>query len=296
MSARPYRFVTVDVFTRDRFGGNPLAVLPDAAGLDGEAMQRIAREFNYSETSFVLPPRDPAHRAEVRIFTPVKEMPFAGHPNIGTAFVLAREAMARGEAVPETLLFEEIAGLVPVTPRLEGGAVAGAALMAPVPLSRGAVLPPAVAAACLSLSEEDVLASGHAPQVASVGAPFLVVELAGLAALGRIRRNAAACEAALPRDGASSIYAYVWLPQGGLRSRMLTAAGYEDPATGSATAAVAALLLDLSGEARLALEVRQGVEMGRPSLLHATAWREEAGIRAGVAGDCVPVMEGRLTL
>ncbi|WP_431285276.1 PhzF family phenazine biosynthesis protein [Humitalea sp. 24SJ18S-53] len=296
MTGRHYRYVTVDVFTAERFGGNPLAVLPEAEGLDGAQMQAIAREFNFSETSFVLPPRDPAHSAHVRIFTPQREMPFAGHPNIGTAMVLAWERLARGEAVPDPFLFEEVAGLVPVTVRLEQGAAVEARLRAPLPLSRHAVLDAAGVAACLSLHAGDVVTAAHAPQVVSVGAAFLVVELAGLDALGRIKPNPLAWDATLPRDGATSIYAYVRLPGDALRSRMFTRSLYEDPATGSATAAVAALLLDLSGREALALTVRQGVEMGRPSLLHATAWREAGGVAAGVAGGSVPVMEGRLRL
>src|SRR3546814_5552663 len=107
-----YRYVTADVFTGQAYGGNPLAVVLDAQGLDAAQMQRIAREFNYSETSFVLPPRDAAHTAWVRIFTPDREVPFAGHPNIGTAVVLARELGMTGRAVPDTFVFEEAAGLV----------------------------------------------------------------------------------------------------------------------------------------------------------------------------------------
>jgi len=102
------QFVTVDVFTDRKFGGNPLAVFPDAQGLSTEQMQSIAAEFNYAETTFVLPPSDPKHTAHVRIFTPKAEMPFAGHPNVGTAFVLARLGKAKGER----LVFEEKAGLV----------------------------------------------------------------------------------------------------------------------------------------------------------------------------------------
>lgn len=294
MSGGRYRFVTVDVFASERYAGNPLAVLPEAAGLDEAAMQRIAREFNLSETAFVLPPEEPGHGARVRIFTPTREMPFAGHPNIGTGFVLAAEMAARGEAVPEVLLFEEIAGLVPVRPLLEGGVVAGASLEAPQALSRLGGCGAAEVAACLSLRAEDVVVTGHAPQVVSVGAPFLVAELAGLEALGRVRPDPVAWGGTLPRDGASSIYAYVRLAEGGLRSRMFTRELYEDPATGSATATVAALLLDLSGEERLSLTVRQGVEMGRASLLRARAWREGGAVRAGVAGDCAKVMEGWL--
>src|SRR5579871_1646013 len=105
----PRAFVIVDVFTRTRFAGNPLAVVLDAEGLSGEQMQAIAREFNYSETTFVLPPDDPAHTAKVRIFTPGIELPFAGHPNVGTAYILARHR----PGLPEILLFEEKAGLVP---------------------------------------------------------------------------------------------------------------------------------------------------------------------------------------
>src|SRR3954468_24743299 len=107
-------FVTVDVFTDQRFGGNPLAVVPDARGLAAQQMQSIAAEFNLAETTFVLPPKDPAHTAEVRIFTPRAELPFAGHPNIGTAFVLATRDGAFGRATGDRLFFEEKAGLVPL--------------------------------------------------------------------------------------------------------------------------------------------------------------------------------------
>ncbi len=294
MSRRARRYVTADVFTNQAFGGNPLAVVLEAEGLDTAAMQAIAAEFNYSETSFVLPPADPAHTAQVRIFTPVREMPFAGHPNLGTAFVLAREMAARGEPVPETLAFEEIAGLVTIALRQEGEAVVGGELRAPQPLSLHAGLDAGAVAACLSLAPEDVAVAAHPPRVASVGVAFLLVELRSLEALGRIRPNASAWDAALPRDGARSIYAYVRDGEGRLRSRMFTRQLYEDPATGSATATTAALLLHLSGGEALSLEVRQGVEMGRPSLLLARARRGAEGITAWVGGNCVTMMEGRL--
>src|ERR1041384_8517129 len=109
-------FVTVDVFTDRKFGGNPLAVLSDARGLSTEQMQAIAAEFNLAETTFVLPPKDPAHTAEVRIFTPRYEMPFAGHPNVGTAFALAREGKSYGRPIDgDNVIFEEKAGLVPIS-------------------------------------------------------------------------------------------------------------------------------------------------------------------------------------
>src|SRR5690242_21118961 len=123
-------YEVVDVFTNTRFGGNPLAVITDARGLDSELMQRIAAEFGFSETSFVLPPADPQHTAHVRIFTPTAEVPFAGHPNVGTAFVLARRGEVFGQPTGEQMRFEEHAGLVGVSIRRAGGAVTGAAITA----------------------------------------------------------------------------------------------------------------------------------------------------------------------
>src|SRR6516165_7848425 len=132
-----FRFVTVDVFTDRRFGGNPLAVVPDAVGLTTAQMQSIAGEFNLSETTFVLPPKDAAHTAEVRIFTPRAELPFAGHPNVGTAFVLANRGGVFGRPIGDGVVFEEKAGLVPLQLLREQAAIVGARLTAPQPLARG---------------------------------------------------------------------------------------------------------------------------------------------------------------
>src|SRR3954451_10099672 len=148
------RYITVDVFTDRVFGGNPLGVVLDAGGLSTEQMQAGATEFNYSETTFVLPPADPAHDAQVRIFTVRKELPFAGHPNVGTAFVLATQA----KTPPLRLLFEEIAGLVPVEIRQEGGTSVGAELTAPQPLMRLSTVSAEQVEACLSLSAFDISA------------------------------------------------------------------------------------------------------------------------------------------
>src|SRR3954466_14397050 len=126
------RYITVDVFTDRAFGGNPLAVVLDAAGLSTAQMQAIASEFNYSETTFVLPPRDAANDAQVRIFTVNREIPFAGHPNVGTAFVLATQAAKP----PARLEFEEQAGLVAVEILQEQGSAVGAELTAPQPLKK----------------------------------------------------------------------------------------------------------------------------------------------------------------
>src|SRR5713226_2612532 len=146
------RYITVDVFTDRAFGGNPLAVVLDAGGLSTAQMQAIAVEFNYSETTFVLPPRDAAHDAEVRIFTVIREIPFAGHPNVGTAFVLATQA----KQPPERLVFEEKAGVVPVEILKQDGKVVGAELTAPQPLKRLTEVSVEKAAACISLSAADI--------------------------------------------------------------------------------------------------------------------------------------------
>ena len=159
------RYVTVDVFTDRAFGGNPLAVVLDAAKLSTAQMQAIATEFNYSETTFVLPPQNSAHDAQVRIFTVNSEIPFAGHPNVGTAFVLATLATRP----PARLMFEEKAGLVSVEILTAQGKVVGAELTAPQPLAKTVQVSAEQAASCLSLSAADVKTDRHPPHVASVG-------------------------------------------------------------------------------------------------------------------------------
>src|SRR5947209_15526427 len=154
------RYITVDVFTDRAFGGNPLAVVLDAGGLSTEQMQAVATEFNYSETTFVLPPADTAHDAQVRIFTVNRELPFAGHPNVGTAFVLATQSAKP----PERLKFEEKAGLVPLEILDRDGSAAGAELTAPRPLEKLTQLGAGQAASCLSLTAADIKSERHPPQ------------------------------------------------------------------------------------------------------------------------------------
>ncbi len=299
-----YEFVTVDVFTETRFGGNPLAVFPDASGLTDEQMQAIAGEFNLSETSFVLPPADPAHDAHVRIFTPRREMPFAGHPNVGTGYVLARR---RNDGV-KRLVFEEQAGLVHVSLRHDAvGAVTGAAIAAPQPLSIGVAIPAVTVASCAGLDTEDVADGAHAPLVASVGTGFVIAELTDMAALRRAAPNLAAFdEAADEVEGfADSPAILFYVRQDGDATRLATrmfapGAGIpEDPATGSANAALAALLTSLApgDTVDLAFDITQGVEMGRPSNLFARARKGAEGpVTASIEGSCVPVLRGSLDL
>jgi trans-2,3-dihydro-3-hydroxyanthranilate isomerase len=297
------RYITADVFTAEKFKGNPVAIVLDAAGLSTNQMQAIAIEFAYSETTFVLPPRDAANTAWVRIFTPSREIPFAGHPNIGTAFVLAARAEFSRDPLPDLLVFEELAGLVPVSQLKERGAVIGAELIAPKPLARLSHAPASRVAACLSLATDDVRVDTHPPQVASVGLPFLVVELASRDALRRCVPNLVAFKGLLPIDGAVSIYAYtrdVDRARTGticdLEARMFTPRMTEDPATGSATAATAALIAQVNGLAELSLCVAQGVDMGRPSILLAKVDTHGGHARVRVGGKCVSVMEGSFQL
>jgi len=295
-----FEFVTVDVFTETRFGGNPLAVVPDAAGLTDAQMQAIAREFNLSETTFVLPPDNPMHHARVRIFTPATELPFAGHPNVGTGFVLA----TRDPDPPEHYTFEERAGLVRVhVLRDADRVITGARVAAPVPLSLGATVPVGVVAACAGLRDDDVVVVGHHPVVASVGTEFVIAELAGLDALSRASPDIGAF-----RSAASSVpgmqlrfalHLYARTPDG-LRARMFAPLGgvLEDPATGSANAALAALLthLDPGDDINRQYHIEQGVEMGRPSVILAGGRKTGGAVTATVAGGCVPVMKGTLTV
>src|SRR5882672_3140193 len=153
------QFHTVDVFTDRKFGGNPLAVFPDAQGLSTEQMQAIAAEFNYAETTFVLPPKDAKHTAHVRIFTPKAEMPFAGHPNVGTAFVLARLGKTKGER----LVFEEKAGLVVMDLTFENGTITAARLAAPQPFSLGETIPAELVAQTCGLTADQIETGTHRP-------------------------------------------------------------------------------------------------------------------------------------
>jgi trans-2,3-dihydro-3-hydroxyanthranilate isomerase len=288
------RYRTVDVFTDRMFGGNPLAVVLDAEGLSTAQMQAVAAEFNYAETTFVLPPRDAAHTAQLRIFTPRHELPFAGHPNVGTAFVLAQDA----DGAPSDPVFEEAAGLVHMRLLHDAAQVIGAELTAPQPLHVGGSVSPVLAAAALSLTVADIRVATHPPRIASVGMPFLLVELDSLAALARAEPSLPAHRALFPLDGAREVYAYVRGPDGDLDARMFAPLDgiAEDPATGSATAAIVALLAEIHGHSTLSVHARQGVQMGRPSLLQATAQRVGDAVVASVGGQCVAVMQGSFTL
>jgi trans-2,3-dihydro-3-hydroxyanthranilate isomerase len=295
---RRYPFATLDVFTDRRFGGNQLAVFPDARGMGDAEMQALAAEFNLSETTFVLPPADPGNSARVRIFNRVAEMPFAGHPSVGTAWVLAQS----GLGADGRLRLEQIAGLVEVALwRDAAGAVTGAEIGAPRPLWVGATLPAEAIAACAGIALAGIVTARHVPTLAADGGnPRVLVEVTAeaLAAarpeLGAFRRTV---EAHPELGGKLSLYLYRREGEG-LRARMFSplTGTWEDPATGSAATPLAGFLLHLSGAESAALDIAQGIEMGRPSLLRTTARRTSEGIRATVGGGCVPVLRGEAML
>ncbi|TCD14407.1 PhzF family phenazine biosynthesis protein [Oricola cellulosilytica] len=274
MSERHVFYSIVDVFTRTRFSGNPVAVIHDASEIDTSQMLAIAREFGFSETTFILPPSDPETIAQVRIFTPFEEVPFAGHPNIGTAFVLAtRDTAARGP-LTEGAVFDEPGGVVRVRLTRENGVVTGAVIEAPHSLQKLGNVDSKLAARCLGLAERDIVSDRITPCVASVGLPFAFLELRSLEALGAITPDVAAFRDAAdagPRtvDG-FAVCAFVVMEENEpvtlVRSRVLSPLGHpaEDPATGSASGALAALLSEVESREGGVFRVTQGVEIGRP--------------------------------
>jgi trans-2,3-dihydro-3-hydroxyanthranilate isomerase len=294
-------FATIDVFTDRQFGGNPLAVLPDARGLTSDEMQAVAAEFNLSETTFVLPPQDEANTAQVRIFTPRAELPFAGHPNVGTAFVLAGCTISAARPTTgDTMIFEEKAGLVRIQLLGDRSAVTGARLAAPQGFSMGETIDREIVASACSLAPADIDTRAHQPCIASCGLPLIFAAVTSRAALATARPRS---EIFAQHELATGIHLYVEAasPVADIEARMFAPrfGVIEDPATGSANVALIALLATLRAEPDLRLERRisQGVDMGRPSLLIASA-EKRAGkvIEAHIGGSCVPVMSGVIAL
>lgn len=302
---RTVPFVTVNVFTETRFAGNPLAVITDARGLTDTQMQQIAAEFGYSETTFVLPPSDPANTARVRIFTPVTEIPFAGHPNVGTAHVLATTGSVFGKPVGNEIRFEEKAGLVDITvARAAGGQVTGTTIRAPGPLTIGARIPVSDMAACINLSPSDLQTARHDPVFASVGLKFILIEVTDLEALGRaaprIEPLAALRLAHAQEQCDCAAFLYTYVAPDHVRARMFAPFDNvtEDPATGSASAALGAFLTTLGPAAvERQMLVEQGVEMGRPSLIRLTV-KARAGHfdHVTIHGASVEVLRGTISL
>lgn len=300
-----FPFCTVDVFTNTRFGGNPLAVFPDARHLDPALMQPITREFNFSETTFVLPPTDSKHTRRVRIFTPGGELQFAGHPTIGTAFVLATIGAVPLTGAETRIVLEEGVGPVPVTIRAADG-VAGFAQLTVAKLPEFGPPPPPAAdlARAVGLDEADVLTGNVTPEAATCGTAFLFVPLRSRAALARARVRMDDFERALKGYWTDKVFYFCADPEHAgshYRARMFapTVGVAEDPATGSAVAAFGGYLgkRDQRADGTLRWRIEQGFEMGRPSLLDLEV-DKRAGMVAAVrvGGDSVLVTHGELTI
>jgi trans-2,3-dihydro-3-hydroxyanthranilate isomerase len=303
--ARSYKFVKVDVFTTVAFEGNPLAVFTDAQGLETEQMQRIAAELNLSETTFVFPPADPKHTAQLRIFSPRSELPFAGHPTVGTAFVL------RCDSAQNELVLEEGVGPVPVRVATGTDGAVQFWLTTP-PITFGARIDPKPVAAALGLQPNDLLVDVQ-PEIAGAGPTFLFVPVKSRDIVDRIEMlDYRALRAAVPnaptevfvfarleesdaQDGDTyAVYARMFAPEIGVA---------EDPATGSATGPLAALMMRrglLPIENGLHMVSEQGTKMGRRSLLHVLIHVDSEDRNAiptiEVGGSVVPIGTGEMTV
>lgn len=299
------RFVTADVFTDQRFAGNPLAVVPDARGLTAEQMQKITCEFNYSESTFVLPAEHPENTRRVRIFTPAGEIPFAGHPTLGTALVLARTGEIEVPQEVNRIVFEEGVGAVPVSISVRNGVPSFAQLTAAkLPESRSGVPSAEDLAEVLCLRKEDILSGDHAPIGLSCGLPFLFVPVRNLDAVRRARMNQAAWERTLQSAWARDLYVFTFetmLPGSSVHSRMysMDKGVSEDPATGSAAAALAGYLAPRhpGADGTLKWTIEQGIEMGRPSILYLEADRKNGKLmEVRVGGSAVLMTDGSMEL
>jgi trans-2,3-dihydro-3-hydroxyanthranilate isomerase len=304
-SGSRFPYVLADVFTDRIFGGNPLAVFPDGRGIGEVDMQLIAREFNLSETVFVLPPAKPRHTKHLRIFTPAIELPFAGHPTVGAALVLA-EVGALGAITDHLeIVFEEAVGPIAVRIAVEPDRPSTATLTsARLPERRPTVPDRAALARLLGLEPARLMIDGVAAASYSAGLPFTVVPVADRAALAAATIDRAVWGELLAGGDAPHVYVVTmadWRAGGEVCARMFAPAMgiVEDPATGAAAAALAGFLADLQrppeGERRW--QIRQGEEMGRPSRIELAADMHAGKISAvRVGGNAVIVGRGELML
>jgi trans-2,3-dihydro-3-hydroxyanthranilate isomerase len=300
-----FEFLTCDVFTERPFSGNPLAVFPRAEGLDTDAMQAIAREFNISETTFVLPRESAQADFHVRIFTPAQELPFAGHPTIGTALALAWTGAARLGEGASTIVLEEEAGLVPVTVRKLGGRPVDAELSVPALPTRENNAPSLSAvAAALSLAPDEILAGDDRLEAWVCGTACLCVPVESIESVGRARPDLSVWKDALSDTSATGAYVFAY---GGQRTDSDIHARFfapdlgipEDPATGAAASAMGGYLgsrcSDEDGTRSWIIE--QGIEMGRPSEVHLTVERRQGVVSAvSVGGRAVRICEGSIDI
>ncbi|KLK93479.1 phenazine biosynthesis protein PhzF [Microvirga vignae] len=296
------RFITLDVFTSERFTGNPLAVVLDAEGLDDARMQTIAKEFNLSETVFVFPPADPHQRADIRIFTPGRELPFAGHPTVGTAVLLA---LLDQNGQPGAVVFglKELVGIVPCVVEVKDAVSGEARFRLPrLPSSWGEGKDTTSCAWALGLDPTEIGFERHVPSRHTGGVAYDLVPVASLDALARARPQGEAFDKAFLDSDHPAAYVYTRMPNAdGLRFRArmfgLGMGIAEDPATGSAVAAFAGALMQCEplGDGEHNIVIEQGVEMGRPSeiFLQMTI-KNGALVSAEIGGGAVMVSRGEI--
>ncbi|MFV0296746.1 MAG: PhzF family phenazine biosynthesis protein [Hyphomicrobiaceae bacterium] len=293
---------TLDVFTENRFGGNPLAVVRDAEGLDTKAMQAIAREFNLSETVFVMKPANPAHSARIRIFTPRAEVPFAGHPTIGTAILLASDRANGATSFPSSIVsLEEDIGVVRVGVRMRPNEAPFAEFDSPkLPQDQGSV--PAIEdiAAAVGLIPSEIGFENHRPSCFSVGLPFHFIPVRSLEAIGRAHPVTDRWNQAFDTNPGIYLYCRERVHHLAHFHARMFAPGLgvtEDPATGSAAAAFAGVIARYDeppgGEHRYAIE--QGYEMGRESLIQVSIVMNDGRLQAvRIGGHAVRVTDGEI--
>ncbi|WP_019173996.1 PhzF family phenazine biosynthesis protein [Pseudaminobacter salicylatoxidans] len=297
------RYLVYDVFTQERLAGNPLAVVLDAEGLNEVAMQKIAREFNYSETTFVSPPAEPRHKARVRIFTPAFELPFAGHPTVGTAIALAE--LAAHDGTDQLIVLEENIGLLRcAVSRADGGSFAEFDLPE-MPRALDLGIEPEVVGAALGLGPHEIGFENHRVDLWTAGVPYITVPVSGMDVIGRVRLDNEAWMDLSPKRGdgkAASAYVYTRdtvRHDSSFHARMFVPGwpSYEDPATGSAAAAFSGAIarFDKLDEGPNRFWIEQGMEMGRPSRIRLEIDAEGGKmIAARIGGHAVKVAEGLL--
>jgi len=301
-----FRYSTLDVFTTTPLAGNPLAVVRNCDGLDDAAMQSIAREFNLSETVFLLPPRDPVNTARARIFTPTRELPFAGHPTIGAAVLIGlteAQGLMRGQDI--LIALEEEVGVISCTVGYDRNGIARASFTLPkLPMPAGQAGQSLFIAQALGLEESDIGFGAHSPSIYSAGNPFCFVPIATRAALSRAKPDAALWPAAFGHMERGACYLYTRecvAPDHHFHARMF-APGLgiaEDPATGSAVAAFAGVLMaqDRLSDGAHMFAIEQGYDMGRPSLITLGLDVVDGRLmEASIGGSAVLVQEGTLHL
>ena len=300
----PRRYAVLDVFTDEPLSGNPLAVVLEAEGLDHARMQAIAREFNLSETVFVLPPREARHRARLRIFTPARELPFAGHPTVGTAVLLALQNRSGADA--QAFGLEEEVGIVPCVVEAKGARAGHARFRLPrLPAIDGDAPDEIAVAWALGLDPTAIGFDRHVTSRHSAGVGFTFVPIASLEAIERAKPAGEAFEKAFGGPGRRPVaFLYTRETVGAGRHFHARMFGqglgvYEDPATGSAVAALSGALMQCEplGDGDHVFTIEQGFEMGRPSLIELRMTiRNGALVSAEIGGSAIVVAEGELHL